>query len=345
MRLCWIAIWFVVIPCSSVFSNDDIGATDATEVLRRMRESLQLYEDYETVYVQVHQYFGDETGSSVVRTTTDRWRLVSKAPRYYLHWTEEYVFADGREDASDPSEIAFDGSTTRLNDRNEVGNVRDDRLVIFPCVPPHLFGLPIYGEIPIVDLVDGKRLGRGEFPEKIRDIERGEAVLTSVPPVDGLDCIGLEARLYHRSGLVKWRIWVSPDRNYLPIRSEQFEEENAEARAVCRTADWKEVEPGIWIPFSATAEFFLEGKKLAADHYEVKSYTVRPSVDASLFSDVAEPTHGPLYTLKGGKIVSTKGAPAEAQTRPVRWWGWAMGASVVGVALLVAAYVWQKGRT
>lgn len=146
-----------------------------------------------------------------------------------------------------------------------------------------------------------------------------------------------------------------PSRNYLPIRSEFYYWTTPKlARSVDTASDWRELTPGVWLPFKLSRVQYddpsmRKGIHQACGFYEtqVLSADVTPKRPAEFFSELPLPANAMVYEVIDGKVVKkyelTPWTTLEGVTDSRReLWRWlAIGLAAVAVLL---AFFWLRSR-
>jgi hypothetical protein len=138
--------------------------------------------------------------------------------------------------------------------------------------------------------------------------------------IDGLQChrVKLSALLdswKDGKGPTVLFLWISPERNYLPVRSEFYFRDQWKPGAtpgeVGHAEDFRKIAPGVWFPFRVVSECNdleaerKEGKKQLRNQrvYTVEKAELDPHYDDSLFQDIPFPDGAIVYHIENDKIV------------------------------------------
>ena len=138
--------------------------------------------------------------------------------------------------------------------------------------------------------------------------------------IDGLRCHRLkvfynEDRWKDDQGPAVRFLWVAPERNYLPIRSESHargtRRPGGSPLRLGRAEDLREISPGVWFPFRVIRDNNMPridpeiGKRKVANR-EVLTFQkaeLDPHYDISLFRDIPFPDGAFVYEIENDKIV------------------------------------------
>jgi hypothetical protein len=242
-------------------------------------------------------------------------RCVYQGDKLFFKQDLEQVDVSGTASREDTHQ-GYDGEMMRILEQNVVGNIRNDRVDDGRLVRPHNLLLQrTIGSFPLARLLKGGRAAR-EFPG-FRDAEiavryDGDEV------VDALTCHRLRLEYL----LDSWKdgkgpsvrlLWVAPERNYLPIRTEWYFrgqwKPGAAPSEIGHVKDLREIAPGIWFPFRAVSTVFQQedSKQQVVNRslYTVEKAELDPRYDASLFRDIPFPDGAVVYEIENGKIVKS----------------------------------------
>ncbi|MCI0420767.1 MAG: outer membrane lipoprotein-sorting protein, partial [Acidobacteria bacterium] len=133
--------------------------------------------------------------------------------------------------------------------------------------------------------------------------------------VNDLVCVKIRASAVTPKGNTFVRfLWLARDRNYLPVKSEFFNHRLSAKLPgeVCEAGDFRELAPGIWLPFSRSIIVYDEAGLLGNRQVKGNSQTIAvskakldPDRSLSLFRDIAMPEKGAIYDVAHtGEIVS-----------------------------------------
>lgn len=282
--------------------------------------------------------FGTGFQASIRQDYTE-W-LVQQDDRFRFELDGENVFANGT--VTMDRVKAFDGTSTRWLERNEVANVISGRQDEPTRTIPHamLFG-GLHG-IPL-----SKIIANGDLTSS----RRSETKFIGEEEVNGEQCLKLERRLYLHNKpewYSRMDIWIMPTKNYMPVRvngtTRHISAETPKSESM--VIGWIEVEPGVYFP-KRTKVTTYDPVELQATGKRVLNYTkevitenvdLNPKYTAEFFSHVKLPDGIPVYEVEDDKILkSTRSGVSPVQAilpsgRP--WWIWAVGATILVCSIL-----------
>jgi len=149
-------------------------------------------------------------------------------------------------------------------------------------------------------------------------------------------------------------IWISPERSYLPVKSETFVAPFVDSPFVTMHAsDFREVQPGIYVPFRGEKVNYSKRKDGSTVPGSrtisiVKAVDLNPNYPLSYFQDVPFPPGALIYVQKGDNIVMSYTQQAPDVAPPsffVRWWrGLVILAAVIVACACVAIVIVYRRR-
>jgi hypothetical protein len=190
-----------------------------------------------------------------------------------------------------------------------------------------------------------------------------EIASKSFDEIEGLKCVKIVSRIRRIAGpdfKPKQTLWISIERNYLPIRFEDYNMMGDETvpRAVVISSDIREFEPGVWIPHVVThTEYnhikYKTEKKLvkeSIDTYTLKKLNLNPDYPKSFFQKIKVPAGASVTVQKGGEIVRQDrqglAQPSQERNRSAfpRFWVTLVSAAFV-IVIITVAFFKRKRRT
>jgi hypothetical protein len=185
----------------------------------------------------------------------------------------------------------------------------------------------------------------------------GKTQLDGQEIVDGIPCVRVlvENPLKDKEGrdcTERSVYWLSPDRHYLPVKLELFRHDFSRSCVFTRveSSDWREIEPGIFIPFKAVKKnYWPEDLKRNTETLymttalTVRQISLRPEFEDSLFEDLPIPDGLPVYVVENGKIVKSyvQGMEPTGLATGRRWLLWASG---IGAVIFLSLAAWLVVR-
>jgi hypothetical protein len=177
--------------------------------------------------------------------------------------------------------------------------------------------------------------------------------------IDGIRCVGISGEYHGPDPLGKQRgtksvFWLAIDRHYIPVRTElyEFEWHATIPWGTIETSDWREIEPGVFVPFKSVMKGYWEkdlrqNKLTLANTYTftVREASLRPNYDLSFFEDLEIPDGIMVYVAENGTAVESyvKGArtPTNLLFGGKRWQLWL--SAIAGSAFLLLT-LWLARR-
>lgn len=252
----------------------------------------------------------------------------------------------------------FDGQTTRIVEQESLANVRRGRVEDPRLFRPHtmLIG-PSHG--PAVPFPLSTYLQSGQATRRQARFADAELAVFSEGEewVDGLDCV--EVRIEYWSDAWKERVpelrwlWLAVDRNYLPVRTTAlfrgFPRDHPPPE-VGRAWDFRELAPGVWLPFRASSTVYKGTRVGQVDpnvvsrkwDWTIDEARLDPHYDVSLFRDIPIPDGMPVFEVAPDGAILRKYVQGAVESKPgsrsSRGW------ILAPVVLLLAVGVWAFRR-
>jgi hypothetical protein len=294
--------------------------TKMQEVIEGIRSCAALYENIELTTTIEYTRFPTSSSAldeRLIRSSRASLRCVYQDEKLFFKQDLELVTVPGEAGRQDTLQ-GYDGRTARVFEQGVVGNISNTRPEDGRLIVPHTLVIrDLVGNFPLADFLMGGRSARrhpGFTNAEIKvDFEKDEVI-------DGLRC----HRLRIAYMLDSWKddrgptvrfLWVAPDRNYLPIRTEFYNrgrwKQGANPADVGTATDVREIAPGVWFPFRVVYDVYdvrLEretGKRQVQNRhvYTFGKAELDPHYDISLFRDIPFPDGTSVYHVENGKIV------------------------------------------
>jgi hypothetical protein len=243
---------------------------------------------------------------------------------------------------------AYDGETFRdlthsvhQGKKGDVGHIATGLQPKLPSpLTPQQMGCRL--DSSLSEYLDGSRLKKLSRPVVQENTYLGEE------SVDGLRCVKMQILLKSKTPdgkdqVDKDLLWLAPERNYLPVKSETFVAPFVDHPFVTMQAsDFREVQPGVYVPFRGEKVNYSkrkDGSTVPGSRTVsiVKAVDLNPSYPISFFRDVPFPPGALIYVQKGDNFVMSYTQPAPEAPPPsffVRW-----RAALISLAALIAACV------
>lgn len=344
------------------------GAGDASAQAKKLQSTLHALRNGEDLFRNLNFEYVEEMtclatadflkGLDVVVTKSLDGRVVFQGKLHYYSGTTKQQSQSGtKEDRLFVR--GYDGERNRSFDHERVSNtgvanIRFDATFQHDSIfSPYRLAVRAYHRYRLSEVLDGTML---KEPQS-QGIEISASVaVDGQETIDGIPCVRLvhTKRTFNPSmGGPKGKklktkdiYWLGEDRHYMLVKVVNYSDLGGffdHPVGVSQTSDWREVEPGIFVPFKAvlTGYNLVDGVVRHTVTYvrTVKDISLSPNYDVSLFREIAIPGGLPVYVVKGGKIVQNylqprlqPGQPAEA-TNGSSWSSWL----VLGMLALVAA--------
>ncbi len=174
------------------------------------------------------------------------------------------------------------------------------------------------------------------------------------------EVIERRATLPQGQGEMLMRIFLAPEFNYLPVKTEilyYHPKYGWYTDTVARADEWREVAPGIWLPFQGQYEDYVHPGVYGNANdflqstitYRVIRVSLTPQYPRTFFSNIPAPRDGIITTIRGNQLVSRRvvGNPRDPEEDKTGLppWVWLLG-NVVLVALLLGVYLrYRTGKT
>jgi hypothetical protein len=178
--------------------------------------------------------------------------------------------------------------------------------------------------------------------------------------IDGLKCekFEMEIRKKQKPNVsIKHLLWLAIERNYLPIRFEDFNmmDDKQAPVSIAKSEDIREIEPGVWCPHKVVMLFYEhapynESKKIVLEAervYTLKFLDFKPNHPKEFFQSVKIPEGSEVYIRKSGQTVDRyiKGLAKPIPIEPRKsTWKWVIGGIAIAFACVIAASVYLRNR-
>ncbi len=307
------AIMLLCLPALGVADAD--GSEELKKLCSAMRENEALYADLEIRYrriLKAKEPPPKDRGTTWRRAEDKVW-VVSQSPWYFCRMEHDWEYHDGKREQK-ASEYGFDGEWSRMNYRGEYGNIVNGPVLDVAFHLPHRWGIVDMDNLPLVDYFEWSPTLKVE--RRLQELCEGSKVqLLGEEDLDGLQAIKVRFEFVTRGGRANNRfflIWIVPDRNYLPARSEQYLSTASDEMAehTVRVLSWREALPGIWMPERCEAvlcdvEAIRKGQRVvtARKNYYLDSVQFSPNRPTEFFRNVEMPVDNVVYTVVDGEIV------------------------------------------
>jgi hypothetical protein len=288
---------------------------DSDALIKAMKKGALHFENCQATYFREWHFEKPDTEVDPERVNSFRRADVQatwQGEMYYCKLVETTVNQLGKRKTY-TSEFAYDGKQTLANDKDQIGNVRDNRMPVYPWIPPHLAGCPGFGDVTPADLAEFNPKARAT--PRLQQIDATRLTNIAFEEQQGLRCARFDIHLRKIDTIepvLYLRVWASVERNYIPVRSEMIVA--GETIQEAEVLEWFELLPGLWTPKRAQTKTFRSGKLTSTGVIEISRAAVGEEQDLSHFQNVRMPTKGPIYYIENGKIVAEVD-PGDTQER------------------------------
>jgi hypothetical protein len=337
-----------------------LGATpiDVHDIISNIKANESLYQNIELQLTRTYRSRDPDKGiPRIVADESESYRLVSQDGLFHVRSELRSNQADG--DSTRGTYVAgYDGDMTRIVD-DMVVNIRDDRAEKGRIIRPHTilfrwtrFGFPLSTYIAGGDLLSSY----SEYKDYSVKVECGDMEL-----VDGFNCFKIVHTTWQKgsnpaSG-VKRIISLAKERNYLPIRVEQYEPAEGHPklpRLVGRVTKLEEVMPGVWFPMNASITVYrkenLASGPVVEQHttdYKAEKVDLEPKYPRALFRNIDYPHAAAVYIIQNGRIVRSyrEGVVEAPQKRSTKLWVILAQFIIIGIMIAIWMLARRRART
>ena len=341
---------FIALTLAAISQAD---AASAASVLEAMQTNELLYRNLDITYREELTSLIPEAKARPrsIRSSVRAYRVVTQQSKYRGTIQENCALLGGAK-LDLLTDTGYDGSLTRTNLQNTVGNISDIREPTTRWNTPHRMA---FQELP-KDFMLSDFLA---FRSSVRSLPEYKTFTVSTKllgeeSVGGIKCIKIESswkRNNEKIAASRYIFWIASERNYLPLRAETYYPPYSDAIPLERYAvsDLRELIPGLWAPFEATLtqsslDDLLKGVESPYSklHTVIDEMKLDPNYSDDYFSNVPMPLDAPIYTLKGGQIIKTDFIPFKTTPSVFRKSG--MQFLLCGIGLLGISLVVRKIR-
>jgi len=295
------------------------------------------------------------SGVHTVESSVVRARSVTQRGMYRLDTTTT-LNAPRQEPTTSRYTRAYDGKQTRVLD-GPVANVHSSRLDPTGLFRPHtalLSRAAVHFPLSLW-LIGGDQLSKhklaGPYAKAVQS-----ASLVGEETIDGLRCshILCETSWSQGRAMTVRHLWLAQDRNYLPVKTVAYSHRLSKSVPVetGHSSDFREIAPGIWLPFRVKVEVADE-PKLARDNLYVTGNSeeltlvhakLDPALDQEYFERVEIPEGTYVYDVHDGKITTGR-IEGEHNPKPKAFTTLRLILVITFFLLLsLAAFLWRRNR-
>jgi peroxiredoxin len=205
---------------------------------------------------------------------------------------------------------AFDGERTRTVEMGNSVNVHLRRYEPLQVVPPHSWALAAWEvNFDLSTFLGGMPALRQD--RKVRIPYHGGTIFefskldfqsAGEETVDGLRCVKIHCERWNtpEHGPYVASIWLAIDRNLICAKMQEFYGTTREPGLESVVKDWRQIEPGLWLPARIHSERNVGNRKArrtATEDFTLESARPHPEHPAAFFRDVPLPKDLPVFTI------------------------------------------------
>ncbi len=279
-----------------------------------------LYDNVELGYSYQYQLIGDHSDERLDAIANANVKQITQGDLFWLNYDHRAISVAGNE-RSESRITGYDGSTTKSWIQNAIGNIHHNRVA-----DPELFHpFRRVNFSPKVRLSEylTSGLSRMNVPQNI--LIRESISLKGTEHFLGQNCIVLvsETELSGTQGGMevierhKDCLWISPERNYLPLKHERFKIEGGRERRQITTevTVLEEIDEGVFFPTAITsceydADAAEDDRIMTQRIWETKTVDLNPYYPLERFRDVQFGPDAIVYIVKDGDIIAEYGTGA-----------------------------------
>jgi hypothetical protein len=148
-------------------------------------------------------------------------------------------------------------------------------------------------------------------------------------------------------------IWLAREWLYLPVKFEAYDSyyKINHPYVAVEATDWREIEPGIVIPFKAEKKVYhddslVKGEILLAntETTTVTHVSLNPNYDISLFRDIPFPPGMTVYVVKDGNILDSYVVGEESHPAGASWSWKLVGLTLIALMVICGGACWALLR-
>jgi hypothetical protein len=316
LLLAFLALSVTTVTAADANPKDD----KLREILENLRSNELLYKDLELIVSRDYKLVNPPVDiPDLVKTGQRKSRFVYQGSMYYLRNDEKITNSRGEDQRPDTLQ-GFDGEIARVVEQNAIANIRKGRPVDGRLITPHWLLFRGTGDInfPLSSYLRGGESTRARDQFKNAT---NESAYIGDEMVDGLLCHKIRVAYW----LDSWKdrsiegadlryIWLAPDRNYLPVKTEMYAHPRREGFGpldAATSGEFREISPGIWFPFYSEIIVYnlMQAKKFQPalisnmEEIRLEKAELDPQYPKSFFQDIPIPSGMLVYEIEGNKIV------------------------------------------
>jgi len=289
-------------------------------IIENVRSNEALYKDIEVVETKsYHANASAQMPSKALTGDVTKSRYVMQQGKLYSRMEEKGQTA-GNSGIDRVSLLGFDGQYTRTRG-GDTANVHEGKMNTCKIFQPHTWLLShAHLCFPLSLYLDGdKAIATHPLAGAYANITVRCSFARS-EEIDGLRCCKLVCEMCAKKSppepyAVRY-VWLAEDRNYLPIKAIGFQFGYSKDIPLesASASDFREISPGIWLPFKRSLvvndEFQAKkNQKTVVSNTEeelVEKAELDPRYGIELFRDIPVSDAPVVYDVKDGKIIRTR---------------------------------------
>lgn len=309
---------------SLVFASaGDLCCADRlSEIIENVERNETLYKSFD-VLLQDSYSIGDRPadkfkggGQREITGHELRIHYVSQEGAFRVE-VEGKAIEDGGKPVTRDRITLFDGKTTKRYDQNAYLNIWNGREPDSHFVRPHMLLLRhaiTFGKLSTFLRGSDAMAADPEAGWRNKMLVAASTYQGEVT-FGGLKChkIWITSKLKSTGAPIdRWELWLAESRNYLPLRALEyrFSMANDIPSAENTGDDLRELKPGIWFPFAATAVHYepmlIKRKRRQVPRwqrkYVVETASLNPRYPLQYFQELTIPKGTAVYEISNGKI-------------------------------------------
>jgi hypothetical protein len=198
-------------------------------------------------------------------------------------------------------QVAYDGKMTRLAQYDNSGKHSLGQLTIGRGIldavysSPFTLGLPGQETLKLSATLDARSSERPDLFPRV--------VCKELEIINGLRAVKVEVKTNREQK----DLWLAVDRHYIPVKMHGFSPGYDIDETLTEGTDWKEIEPGIIVPFQVVTTYFKKQDGKPTPHqrhiYKVTDISRTPGYDLAFFQDIPLAKGLPVTLWWDGKVL------------------------------------------
>ena len=362
-------LFLIALFCGVVLLSEVCAAPPFTlsDIITNVERNEILYSNIDTRIFEDYSYQGRkktyaDPRKKQISSGSYNVHYVSQDGKFHVKTGIDYLYSSQEQDSQHRLR-KFDGALTRSIEAKKpdiagIVNINSLRAPDEKALSTHMMLLrDTRLLIPLSTYLSGHKAvsasSNGDWDSQfILEVEyKGQEVL------DSLECHIVSITTLFKKSMQphdRWVLWLSEDRNYLPVQREGYTLRYSSEIPVSTgfSSNWKEIETGIWLPMHS--EITAYNKDIIRNQgsqqpiwkrtYTLEEVSLNPDYPDSFFRDFPIPDGSAVYEVDGKTITKsyTKGATTNDGSTPAKpLWG---SLFLWGNAILVGALAYLVMR-